>query len=226
MQFQKKINIAIDGLSGCGKSTLSRALADRLNYVYFDTGAMYRAMTWYFLNKGISPDQLDSITQLLTEIHINYIQDNGQNKIVLNGKILDDELRSNEVSNNVSNYSIIPILRQKLVEIQQSLSKSGGVVMDGRDIGTVVMPTAELKIFVTCNDDIRAKRRYEELLSKGMHSNYSEVKDNLIIRDRIDSSRAVAPLRKAEDALLLDNSSMTRDEQLEFILEKCYEILS
>lgn len=194
--------------------------------VYFDTGAMYRAMTWYFLNKGISPDQLDSITQLLTEIHINYIQDNGQNKIVLNGKILDDELRSNEVSNNVSNYSIIPILRQKLVEIQQSLSKSGGVVMDGRDIGTVVMPTAELKIFVTCNDDIRAKRRYEELLSKGMHSNYSEVKDNLIIRDRIDSSRAVAPLRKAEDALLLDNSSMTRDEQLEFILEKCYEILS
>ena len=187
---------------------------------------MYRALTWYFINKGISPDDITLIGHTLPEISLGFERVNGSNRILLNGILLDDELRSNEVSAMVSNYAVIPELRYKLVELQQQIAAAGGVVMDGRDIGTVVMPDADLKVFVTCADDVRVQRRYDELIARNIDVSYDEVRENLIERDRIDSSREVAPLKKADDAMVLDNSLLSRCQQLEIILQKCHEILT
>ena len=216
-----KINIAIDGYSSCGKSTLAKNLARELKYVYVDSGAMYRAVTLYCLRNGFIDEHnglnVSGLLGALNEINVsfNYNRTSGQSDTYLNGERVEDDIREMRVSESVSAVSKLEEVRNVLVQFQQQLGKNKGVVMDGRDIGTVVFPDAKLKIFMTADIDIRAQRRYEELLSKGQSINIEAVKENLISRDRQDPSRKHNPLVKADDAIVLDNSFLTKQQQLE-----------
>ena len=220
---RRRINIAIDGHSSAGKSTLAKSLAKELNYVYVDTGAMYRAATLHAMRE-----------RTIVEGHVNevglragldrmylafrYNPQTEQSEIHLNGANVEKEIRAMDVAQKVSLIARVPEVRHKLVAIQQRMAEGGGVVMDGRDIGTVVMPRAELKIFMTADPETRAYRRLHELQSAGKKVSYDEVLDNVLERDRIDSERAVAPLKQAEDAVVVDNSELTLDEQFNFLV--------
>ena len=210
----KKITIAIDGHSSCGKSTMAKDLAKEVGYIYVDTGAMYRTVTLYCMQNNLIKD--------------GKVDEEGLKKIIRDIKIdlrnLDPQIRSIEVSNNVSLVAAIPFVREEMVERQRLMGKDKGVVMDGRDIGTTVFPDAELKVFVTASADVRAKRRFDELTSKGEICNYDEILANVIERDRIDSTRAISPLRQAEDAIVLDNSNMTIPEQKAWLLEQYHRV--
>lgn len=215
----RKISIAIDGYSSTGKSTLARQLAKALGYVYIDSGAMYRAVTLYALEQGLIGDQPDAaaLEALLPniELHFENNPETGRSEIVLNGKNVEQQIRSLEVSAHVSQVAALGPVREKLVALQRAMGNKGGVVMDGRDIGTVVIPEADLKIFMTASPEIRASRRYKELLERGEKVSYQEVLHNVRERDYLDSNREISPLRKAADALELDNSDMGLKEQYE-----------
>ena len=219
MKKRKKIIITVDGYSSCGKSTFAKAIAADLGYLYIDSGAMYRAVTLYCLRKGYVSGGVadnDKIIGALPEIKITFRinRDTGFNETLLNGEKVERELRDRAVSDNVSAVSTIAEVRAKLVELQRAIGARGGIVMDGRDIGTVVFPHAELKIFMTASPAVRAKRRYMELVEKGLQADIAAVEKNINERDRIDSSREISPLRQAEDAVVLDNSEMTVSEQM------------
>ena len=216
----KNIKIALDGHSSCGKSTLAKQLAAHYGFLFIDTGAMYRAVTLYALKNGIISldDQIDEdkLRENIKKIEIAFKRVDNQNHTLLNGEDVEKEIRQLEVSKRVSKISAIAFVREKLVDFQRKISENSSVVMDGRDIGTVVFPNAEVKFFVTANADVRAERRYKELLEKGEKVDFNEIKQSVITRDKLDSEREVSPLRKAEDAIILDNSFMTREEQFEF----------
>lgn len=219
-----KIIIAVDGYSSCGKSTFAKAIAARLGYIFIDTGAMYRAVTLYALEHGaIRSGMVDeeAVVKLLGEISITFRfnPQRGASDIYVNGDLVEGKIRTIEVSNCVSQVSAIPEVRHKLVAMQQEMGRRRGVVMDGRDIGTVVFPDAELKLFMTADPRVRAERRYKELREKGMDVSLEEIERNVRERDKADMSRAVSPLRQAEDAIVLDNSHMTVDEQMTWFLD-------
>ena len=222
----KKIVIAIDGTSSSGKSSFARKIASRLGYVYVDTGAMYRAVTLYAMRHGLiaADGTIDRVKLIdaLPQLQIEFRPDpqTGSNDIYLNGENTERQIRSIEVSDRVSAVSQIPEVREQLVCIQQRMGVQKGVVMDGRDIGTVVFPEAELKIFMTADPEVRAMRRYKELVEKGEKVSLEEIMRNIIQRDRADTTREVSPLKKAPDALTLDNSRMSVDEQMAWVVEK------
>lgn len=222
---KQKIVIAIDGHSSCGKSTVAKDLAKALSIAYVDTGAMYRSVTLYALRHNLISNNIVNEAELikaLPNIKITFSFNAAQkkNETFLNGESIEAEIRQMEVSSHVSLVSTIGAVRRQLVEWQREMGKEGSLVMDGRDIGTVVFPHADLKIFMTASDEVRAQRRYEELLSKGQQANFAEVLHNVQERDRIDSTRTESPLRKADDALLLDNSNMTMAEQFDWIMQQ------
>lgn len=217
--------IAIDGHSSCGKSTVARDLARILGIAYIDTGAMYRAVTLFALqNQLIRDGEIDEegLQKALDQIDIQFRPnpETGNNDTYLNGKNVETEIRRLDVSNHVSQVSSLGFVRQKLVELQQQMGKKGGVVLDGRDIGTVVFPNADLKIFMTASPEIRAQRRYDEMKEKGETPSFDEVLKNVEERDHIDSTRKESPLKKASDAVVLDNSYLNREEQLKWIMER------
>ena len=220
----RKITIAIDGHSSCGKSTMAKDLAKAIGYIYVDTGAMYRAVTLYALNQELWDENgvLDTerLESMIPEIEIGFClnEETGKPDTYLNGVYVESEIRGMEVSGKVSEIAALPFVREALVAQQQRMGASKGVVMDGRDIGTVVFPDAELKVFVTASPEVRAQRRYDELLRKGTPADYEEVLLNVKERDYADSHREVSPLRQAEDAILLDNSNMTIPEQNAWLL--------
>jgi len=216
----KKIVIALDGYSSCGKSTTAKLVAADLGYAYIDTGAMYRAVTLYFLEHHVSLTNPREIREALDSIDVefHYNPKKKRNEVYLNGLNVEDEIRKMYVSNQVSEVSVIPEVRRAMVAQQQKMGKKRGVVMDGRDIGTAVFPDAEVKVFMTADVETRTKRRQVELLEKKQLVNLDEIRDNLLKRDLIDSTRAESPLRQAEDAHLLDTTHMTIDEQVDFVL--------
>ena len=226
-----KIIIAVDGFSSCGKSTFAKAIAARLGYIFIDTGAMYRAVTLHALEHGaIRSGMVDeeAVVKLLDRISITFRfnPERGASDIYVNGDLAEGKIRTIEVSNCVSRVSAIPEVRRRLVALQQEMGRQRGVVMDGRDIGTTVFPDAELKIYVTASPEVRARRRYDELKAKGMEADYGEILGNVEQRDYIDSHREVSPLRKADDAIELDNSLMTIAEQKQWLMERFREACS
>lgn len=227
----KKIVIAIDGYSSCGKSTMAKNLARQLGYVYVDTGAMYRAVTLYALRHQLfeADGEVDatSLQQAMPDIRISFQfnKQTGKPDTYLNDELVEQEIRTMKVSERVSKIAALPFVRTALVAQQQRMGKDKGIVMDGRDIGTVVFPHAELKIFVTASAEVRAQRRYDELQQKGMPARYDDILKNVQERDYIDSHREVSPLRKAEDAIELDNSNLTIDEQQQWLLHQVDKVL-
>lgn len=229
-QPAKKIVIAIDGYSSCGKSTFAKAIAARLGYIFIDTGAMYRAVTLYALEHGAIRQGMvyeEEVVKLLPEMQITFRfnPERGASDIYVNGDRVEGKIRSIEVSNCVSAVSAIGKVREMLVRMQQEMGKRRGVVMDGRDIGTVVFPDAELKIFMTADPRVRAQRRYDELTAKGDKVSLEEIEQNVRDRDYQDEHRAISPLRKADDAIVLDNSQMTVEEQMTWIMERIAELV-
>ena len=229
LKDMKKITIAIDGHSSCGKSTMAKDLAKKIGYVYVDTGAMYRAVTLFALRNNLFEEdgavKVEELEKRMDEIKISFKFNTETQRpdTYLNGELVEKEIRGMEVSNHVSPIAAIGFVREAMVAQQQRMGKKGGIVMDGRDIGTVVFPNAELKVFVTATAEVRAQRRYDELKGKGQEADYEEILKNVQERDYIDSHREVSPLRQAEDALLLDNSNMTIPEQNEWLLKQ-YEL--
>ena len=226
----KKIILAIDGHSACGKSTFAKAIAARLGYIFIDTGAMYRAVTLYALEHGaIAMGIVDEerIEAMLGDIEISFRfnSERGASDIYVNGDLVEGKIRTIEVSNCVSAVSSIGAVRRKLVAMQQQMGRNGGVVMDGRDIGTVVFPPAELKIYMTADPMVRAERRYKELTAKGDSVTLEEVYENVVSRDKADMSRAISPLRKADDAIVLDNSTMSFEEQMAWFDEQYRRVI-
>lgn len=224
--MMKKITIAIDGFSSCGKSTMAKDLAKEIGYIYIDSGAMYRAVTLYCLENSLFNSD-GSVNSEELEKHINDIsvsfclnEATLKPETFLNGVNVESKIRTMEVSSRVSLVAALGFVREALVKLQQEMGKSKGIVMDGRDIGTVVFPDAELKIFVTASAEIRAKRRYDELMAKGQEVSFDEILKNVEERDRIDQTRAVSPLRKADDAIVLDNSKMTVEEQKAWLINE------
>ncbi len=220
----KKIIIALDGHSSCGKSTMAKVLAREIGYIYVDTGAMYRTVTLFALRNGVfSGEQLDAerLAALMPQLEVSFKLDPETNLplAMLNGEVVEQEIRTMEVSSRVSPVAALPFVREAMTAMQQRMGEQKGIVMDGRDIGTVVFPQAELKIFVTASAEVRAQRRYDELKAKGENVTFEEILKNVQERDYIDSHREVAPLRQAEDALVLDNSNMTREEQNQWLLD-------
>lgn len=224
----ERIIIAIDGYSSCGKSTLAKALAARLGYAYVDSGAMYRAVTLYFLHHHIPLDDEAAIAEALQQIHIEFHYNPvlRQNETWLNGESVESAIRSLEVSNAVSPVAAIKSVRQAMVDLQRQAGRNKGIVMDGRDIGTHVFPQAELKIFMTADPEIRAKRRYDELKAKGENHSLEAIRKNLRERDLIDTTRDENPLRQAADALVLDNSQLSESQQLEWAYQKAIQTKS
>ncbi|MFK8006828.1 MAG: (d)CMP kinase [Saprospiraceae bacterium] len=214
----KKIIITIDGHSACGKSTLAKALANELNYGYIDTGAMYRAVTFYFLENRVNIQKTAEMEKALKRINITFKNTVGGNRTYLNGKDVEDVIRKMFVSKNVSHVAAISTVRKMVVKQQIEMGKLKGIVMEGRDIGTVVFPKAELKIFLTADEEVRVNRRYDELIKKGQKVSIKSIKDNLRERDHIDSTRKDSPLKKANEAVLIDNSNITQKEQLAMVL--------
>jgi len=225
----KKITIAIDGHSSCGKSTMAKDLAREIGYIYIDSGAMYRCCTLFCMEHGFirqdgSVDEC-RLRPLMDEIKISFRfnAETGRPDTYLNGRCVEREIRTMEVSSHVSPVAAIPFVREAMVAQQQAMGRKGGIVMDGRDIGTAVFPNAELKVFVTASAEVRAQRRYDELKAKGDDVDFDDILQNLQERDRIDSTRSVSPLRQAEDALVLDNSNLTIAEQKAWLLERFKE---
>jgi cytidylate kinase len=220
----KKLIIAIDGYSSCGKSTFAKAIAKELSYIYIDSGAMYRAVTLYCMRNKLTGDdgvKTDAIIASLKDIYINFIYnpDISEYETYLNSENVERTIRGIEVSAHVSRISQIHEVRTRMVELQRQIGVFKGIVMDGRDIGTVVFPDAEMKIFMTASVDIRAQRRYDELLSKGEKIDFEEIKRNIIARDIADENRDISPLRRADDAVVLDNSRMSVRQQMEWVME-------
>jgi CMP/dCMP kinase len=219
----KKINIAIDGYSSCGKSTLAKQLAAHLGYIYIDSGAMYRAITWHAMLSGFFKDKQlrkQALIDSLEKVNVSFANTPQLNNVImLNGKAIESEIRQMEVSNNVSEVAAMPEVRNKLVELQRKMAADKGVVMDGRDIGTHVMPNAELKLFMTASPEIRAKRRFDEMQQKGIKGSLEEVMQNIAERDRIDTTRATNPLRQAGDAIVIDNTHLNTEEQFNLALK-------
>lgn len=225
----KKITIAVDGFSSCGKSTMAKDLAREVGYIYIDSGAMYRAVTLYSIENGIFNGDVSDTERLRKEIdniHISFRLNpqTGRPDTYLNGVNVENKIRTMEVSSKVSPISTLDFVREKMVEQQQAMGQEKGIIMDGRDIGTTVFPDAELKIFVTATPEIRAKRRYDELKAKGQEAGFDEILENVKQRDYIDQNREVSPLRKADDALLLDNTELTVEEQKKWLLEQFNKI--
>ncbi len=232
----KKITIAIDGHSSCGKSTMAKDLAREVGYVYVDTGAMYRSVTLYALRHGMFQQTTgagqqevkideEALRKEMPNIRISFEfnAETGRPDTYLNGELVEQDIRTMEVSNHVSPIATLGFVREAMVAQQQEMGRGGGVVMDGRDIGTVVFPHAELKIFVTASAEVRAQRRYDELKDKGMEADYADILKNVQERDYIDSHREVSPLKQASDAILLDNSQMTIAEQKEWLMQRFKE---
>lgn len=225
-----KITIAIDGYSSCGKSTLAKALAQKLNYNYIDTGAMYRAVTIYCLRNGIIADGKVDQERLLAslndvEVSFAYNTQTKTSEVLLNGEHVEKIIRTLEVANHVSAISSIKEVRQKMVSLQRKMGQDKGVIMDGRDIGTHVFPDAELKLFMTADNAVRAQRRLDELSSKGEYHTFEEVKRSLEKRDHDDTTRKESPLMQAEDAIVLDNTDLTKEEQLDFVIKLIDDLL-
>jgi cytidylate kinase len=229
-KLDKKITIAIDGFSSTGKSTLAKQLAKALNYIYVDSGAMYRAVTLYALQNGyISKDNFneDALIYKLPDVTLKFFFNKSlaHSEVYLNGKNVEGQIRTMEISNLVSKIATVHDVRLKLVEQQRFMGRDKGVVMDGRDIGTVVFPDAELKLFMISGADVRAQRRYEELIGQGQDVTYNEVLKNIQERDYIDTNRADSPLKKADDAVEIDNSELTKEEQFDKILQLVKKVL-
>ena len=214
----KPFIIAIDGFSSCGKSTLAKQIAKELDYIFVDTGAMYRATALFFIRSEVNLNDVSQINDALEAMTISFKNIDGNNVTFLNGENVESEIRSLEVSGMVSEVAAIPAVRRKRVALQRNMTDADGVVMDGRDIGTVVFPDADVKLFVTADPLIRAQRRYNEMVAKEEHPDIQEIISNLAHRDHIDSTRDDSPLRQAEDAILLDNTTLTKDEQFELAL--------
>lgn len=225
----KKIIVAIDGHSSCGKSTMAKSLAAQVGYIYVDTGAMYRAVTLFAMREGLfdAQGQPDAarLEALVPEIEVSFHLDPTTNLplVCLNGEVVEEEVRTLEVSSHVSSIAALPFVREALTRQQQRMGEEKGIVMDGRDIGTVVFPQAELKVFVTASAEVRAQRRFLELTAKGQTVAFEDILRNVQERDYIDSHREVAPLRQADDALVLDNSELTREEQMQWLLDRFEE---
>ena len=227
----KRIIIAIDGHSSCGKSTFAKAIAARLGYIFIDTGAMYRAVTLYAAENGAIVNGIvdeERVEAMLQDINIDFRfhPQRGASDIYVNGDLVEGKIRGIEVSNSVSAVSSIGAVRQKLVAMQQQMGRNGGVVMDGRDIGTVVFPNAELKIYMTADAMVRAERRYKELTAKGDSVTIEQIYENVVSRDKADMSRAISPLRKADDAVVLDNSHMSVEEQMSWFDEQYQRVIN
>lgn len=225
----KKIIIAIDGFSSCGKSTMAKDLAKEIGYIYIDSGAMYRAVTFYCIQNKLFHDDIidkETLRQQIDSIHISFYlnKESGRPDTYLNGVNVEKEIRTMEVSSKVSLVSALDFVRNAMVAQQQAMGKEKGIVMDGRDIGTTVFPNAELKIFVTASSDIRAQRRYDELKAKGENPDYEDILKNVEERDFIDQHREVSPLRKADDAILLDNSDMSIQQQKEWLMKQLQKV--
>ncbi|MDH3650732.1 MAG: (d)CMP kinase [Saprospiraceae bacterium] len=208
------IIIAIDGLSACGKSTLAKDLANQLNYLHIDSGAMYRATTYFFLINKVDLDQPKQIEKALQDITLTFKTTKHKTSLILNGKLLEDQLRTQQVDELVSKVAAISAVRKKMVKIQQAMGQDKWLIMDGRDIGTVVFPNATLKIFLTASLEVRTQRRLQEISGRKNIPTESDVRDNLVIRDKIDSTRSDSPLVQAPDSVVIDNSNLTRIEQL------------
>lgn len=213
------MTIAIDGYSSCGKSTMAKALAQKLSYVYVDSGAMYRAVTYYFLKHDVALHNEPEVANALKKINIDFVYIGGKNTCLLNDENVEVEIRSMRISNNVSEVAAIGAVREQLVSLQRSIAKSKPIVMDGRDIGTVVFPEADIKFFITADKDVRTKRRYQELIAAGKEVTIREVEQNLEHRDHIDTTREISPLRKADDAVEIDNTHLSREEQLNLAIK-------
>lgn len=224
MSTRHNFIIAIDGFSSCGKSTLAKALAKKLNFVFIDSGAMYRAVTLYFIREQIDMNSEEAVSKALDLIHIDFIPNIEKTEIHLNDEDISDEIRQMYISDKVSEVSALKAVRKAMVAQQQKLGKRRNIIMDGRDIGTTVFPDADLKIFMTADPMVRAERRYLELTAKGEHVTMKDVMENLAHRDHIDSTREESPLRQAEDAIVLDNSDLNQDEQLEFVIGEYMKI--
>ncbi len=230
MSQKKRINIAIDGFSACGKSTLAKALAKKLNYVFIDSGAMYRGVTLFAIeNNIIQGDSIDvkKLVAQLTNIAISFgtADNNGNRSLLLNGIDVSEKIRSIAVAQKVSEIAAIKEVRVALVKQQQQIGETGGVIMDGRDIGTVVFPTAELKLFLTADSNIRTQRRFDEMQAKGDATSFEAIAENLAHRDHLDKTRKESPLVQAEDAIVLDNSYLNQEEQLLFVMKLVDELI-
>lgn len=216
--MEKQISIAIDGPVGAGKSTIARMVAKKLNIIYVDTGAMYRTVGLYVIRKGLNPAEFDDVRSVIDEIELDVeLTEKGQ-LIFLNGENVTDLIRTPEISMAASNVSAVPEVREKMVNIQRNLADSKSVVMDGRDIGTVVLPNASTKIYLSADLDVRTERRYKELINKGQTVTFEDVKEDIIKRDRNDMSRATSPLKKADDAIELDTTSLNLDQVVEKLI--------
>lgn len=218
--------IAIDGYSSCGKSTLAKGLARKLHFIYIDTGAMYRAVTLYFLRNNIDLADEGMVAGALRNIHLNFHSRDYQTHILLNGEDVSEEIRQMLVSQQVSEVSALKAVRDEMVNQQQRMGKSKNIVMDGRDIGTTVFPDAQVKIFMTADPKVRAERRFKELAAKGQSSTLEEVFENIAHRDYLDTTRKESPLSRAHDAIILDNTELTEEDQLQFALEKIEPFLA
>lgn len=229
IKTMKRIIIAIDGFSSCGKSTMAKALARNIGYLYFDSGAMYRAVTLFCMQNGLIKDEKVDTAALqakMPEIKISFEADpETKNSITfLNGVNVEHEIRSLDVSRMVSQVATLAFVREEMIAQQREMGKQKGIVMDGRDIGTTVFPDAEMKVFVTASAEVRAKRRYDELTARGDKADFAEILENVQLRDHIDQTREISPLKRADDALLLDNSNLTREEQMNWLIEEFHKI--
>ena len=213
-------SIAIDGPAGAGKSTIAKTIAKKLEFIYVDTGAMYRAMALYFIRNGIAPLDENAINAACADVHVGIAYENGAQQVLLNGENVTGLIRTEEVGNMASKTSAYPTVRATLLDLQRDLAKKADILMDGRDIGTNVLPDADLKIYLTASSEIRARRRYNELIEKGEKADLAQIEKDIIIRDKQDMERKIAPLKKAEDAVLVDSSDMTIEEVVECILEE------
>ena len=216
------MNIAIDGPAGAGKSTIAKRLAKKLGFIYVDTGAMYRAMAYYFLQHNIDAKDENAIAAACPDVDVTITYENGEQQVLLNGENVNGVIRNEEVGNMASSTSVYPVVRKKLVELQRQLAKSADVIMDGRDIGTCVLPDAQVKIYLTASSATRAKRRYDELTEKGVSCDLAEIEKDIIDRDYRDMHRDTSPLRQAEDAVLVDSSEMNIDE----VVDAIYQVYS
>ena len=216
------MNIAIDGPAGAGKSTIAKRLAKKLGFIYVGTGAMYRAMAYYFLQHNIDAKDENAIAATCPDVDVTITYENGEQQVLLNGENVNGVIRNEEVGNMASSTSVYPVVRKKLVELQRQLAKSADVIMDGRDIGTCVLPDAQVKIYLTASSATRAKRRYDELTEKGVSCDLAEIEKDIIDRDYRDMHRETSPLRQAEDAVLVDSSEMNIDE----VVDAIYQVYS
>ena len=214
----KVYNIAIDGPAGAGKSTIAKKIAKELSFIYIDTGSMYRAIAYYLLGQGIDTKDQDKVVKAIEHVNVTIEYKDGEQQVLLNGDNVTDKLRKEEVGTMASSVAKHEAVRTKMVDLQRELAKSSNVIMDGRDIGTVVLPSADLKVFLTASSYVRAKRRYNELSEKGISCNLEEIEKDIISRDTQDMTRLISPLKQAEDAILVDTSDMTIDEVVNFII--------